>query len=142
MIIAIALIVLVLRSLTCLDYEHSTIGVAVTAYPYLGWNYHAATAFGSRSSQNGQLNGDGMRITQHFVQMLFIVAMALSVLCSCEAVAQQSIEAADPSAGLRLFLSTGCGACHRIAGTYAQGKIAPDLTHLASRAMIGANLLP
>ncbi len=45
------------------------------------------------------------------------------------------------SSGLRLFLSTGCGACHRIAGTKAAGEIGPDLTHLASRGTIGANLL-
>jgi cytochrome c oxidase subunit II len=32
--------------------------------------------------------------------------------------------------------------CHTIAGTPAQGKVAPDLTHLASRQSIGAGTLP
>jgi|SRR5690625_4444533 len=51
-------------------------------------------------------------------------------------------EAARAAPGLHLFLSTGCGACHRIAGTEAKGVIAPDLTHLASRTTIGANIMP
>ncbi len=44
--------------------------------------------------------------------------------------------------GLRLFLATGCGACHKIAGTQAAGEIGPDLSHVAARETIGANLLP
>jgi cytochrome c oxidase subunit II len=48
----------------------------------------------------------------------------------------------DLPAGLRLFLATGCGACHRIAGTEADGEIGPELSHFAARETIGANLLP
>ncbi len=57
-------------------------------------------------------------------------------------------EPADPPegerrrAGLDLFLSTGCGACHAIRGTAADGRVGPDLTHVASRLTIGAGLLP
>jgi cytochrome c oxidase subunit 2 len=32
--------------------------------------------------------------------------------------------------------------CHTISGTEAAGSVGPDLTHLASRATIGAGLLP
>jgi cytochrome c oxidase subunit 2 len=45
-------------------------------------------------------------------------------------------------AGLDLFLELGCGACHRIRGTEAEGRVGPDLTHVASRMTIGAGLLP
>lgn len=45
-------------------------------------------------------------------------------------------------AGRRYFLANGCGACHRIRGTGADGRIAPDLTHVGSRLSIGASLLP
>ena len=44
--------------------------------------------------------------------------------------------------GRDLFLSTGCGACHTIRGTDAQGKVGPDLTHVASRTSLGAGILP
>ena len=44
--------------------------------------------------------------------------------------------------GLELFLSTGCGACHTIRGTQAEGRVGPDLTHVGSRATIGAGTLP
>jgi cytochrome c oxidase subunit 2 len=44
--------------------------------------------------------------------------------------------------GGQLFLGTGCGACHRVRGTAAQGAIGPDLTHVGSRMTIGAGLLP
>jgi cytochrome c oxidase subunit 2 len=44
--------------------------------------------------------------------------------------------------GQEAFLANGCGACHTIRGTPAQGDIGPDLTHVASRLRIGAGLLP
>ncbi|HEX7038427.1 MAG TPA: cytochrome c oxidase subunit II [Pseudomonadales bacterium] len=39
------------------------------------------------------------------------------------------------------FLGYGCGACHSVRGTPATGGVGPDLTHLASRARIGAETL-
>lgn len=45
--------------------------------------------------------------------------------------------------GARLFLQNGCGSCHTVRGLAgANGKVAPDLTHLGSRATIGAGMLP
>lgn len=44
--------------------------------------------------------------------------------------------------GQRLFLASGCGACHAIRGTSASGIFGPDLTHLGSRASIAAGILP
>lgn len=44
--------------------------------------------------------------------------------------------------GVDLFLQNGCGACHTVRGTQAEGDVGPDLTHLASRRTIAAGLLP
>jgi cytochrome c oxidase subunit 2 len=39
------------------------------------------------------------------------------------------------------FLANGCGACHTVRGTTADGVVGPDLTHVASRRMLGAGML-
>ena len=44
--------------------------------------------------------------------------------------------------GSQLFGEVGCAACHRIAGTPAQGLSGPDLTHVGSRQSLGAGILP
>ncbi len=44
--------------------------------------------------------------------------------------------------GRQLFNQVGCAACHRIAGTAAQGLSGPDLTHVGSRRSLGAGILP
>jgi cytochrome c oxidase subunit 2 len=44
--------------------------------------------------------------------------------------------------GQAVFMSARCAGCHMIHGTEAAGQIAPDLTHMASRASIGAGTLP
>jgi cytochrome c oxidase subunit 2 len=44
--------------------------------------------------------------------------------------------------GAALFRSAGCAACHRIAGTDANGMAGPDLTHVGSRRSLGAGILP
>jgi cytochrome c oxidase subunit 2 len=45
------------------------------------------------------------------------------------------------AAGGELFMSSGCGACHTIRGTPADGAIGPDLTHVGGRTSIGAGVL-
>ena len=41
------------------------------------------------------------------------------------------------------YVTTGpCSACHNIGGTPANGRIAPDLTHLASRKSLAAGTMP
>ena len=52
-----------------------------------------------------------------------------------------------PSPGLSapgrdIFLRHGCGACHRVAGTEAEGTVGPDLSHIGSRKTLGAGILP
>jgi cytochrome c oxidase subunit 2 len=44
--------------------------------------------------------------------------------------------------GLALVQQSACVMCHTIRGTAAGARIAPDLTHLASRSTIGAGVLP
>jgi cytochrome c oxidase subunit 2 len=60
--------------------------------------------------------------------------------------AHQQTPAAQPMAALaergrEVFLASGCGACHTIRGTPANGVIGPDLTHIGSRLSIGAGAL-
>lgn len=49
---------------------------------------------------------------------------------------------ASAAAGRALFMESGCGACHRVAGTEANGLTGPDLTHVGSRLSLGAGILP
>jgi cytochrome c oxidase subunit 2 len=44
--------------------------------------------------------------------------------------------------GQAVFLASGCGACHTVRGTPANGTIGPDLTRFGSRRSIGADTLP
>jgi cytochrome c oxidase subunit 2 len=46
------------------------------------------------------------------------------------------------SRGARLFATFGCGGCHTIRGTAANGVIGPDLTHVGSRRSLAAATLP
>nr|MBS0019109.1 cytochrome c oxidase subunit II [Gammaproteobacteria bacterium] len=57
---------------------------------------------------------------------------------------QPAQAAAGPLArrGQELFLANGCGACHAIRGTPAEGVIGPDLTHVGGRLSLGAGILP
>jgi cytochrome c oxidase subunit 2 len=45
-------------------------------------------------------------------------------------------------AGQQVFLHQQCSSCHTIRGTPAQGKIGPDLSHLATRSSLAANTIP
>ncbi|MFQ5458707.1 MAG: c-type cytochrome, partial [Myxococcota bacterium] len=58
----------------------------------------------------------------------------------------QKAPAAAPSGalakqGATAFLTAGCIACHRIAGTPAQSPIGPDLTHVGSRKHLASGIL-
>ena len=51
---------------------------------------------------------------------------------------------ADPVAarGQQIVTTQTCGQCHSVRGTQAQGRAAPDLTHVASRRSLAAGTLP
>ncbi|MBB4351178.1 cytochrome c oxidase subunit II [Aliirhizobium cellulosilyticum] len=44
--------------------------------------------------------------------------------------------------GLAVFLNNGCGACHAVSGTAANGRIGPDLTAFGERSTLAAGTLP
>lgn len=44
--------------------------------------------------------------------------------------------------GARVFVEAGCGACHRIQGTQANGLAGPDLSFVGARRSLGAGILP
>ena len=77
--------------------------------------------------------------------------MALRVIASEPArfdawLQQQALPSREPAtplarAGRDAFLTSGCAVCHRIAGV-SQGHLGPDLSHVASRATLGAMRLP
>jgi cytochrome c oxidase subunit 2 len=46
------------------------------------------------------------------------------------------------STGRRIFETTGCVNCHTVAGTVADGRFGPDLTHFMSRDTIGSGIAP
>jgi cytochrome c oxidase subunit 2 len=50
----------------------------------------------------------------------------------------------DPAAarGSRVFLGAGCGACHAVRGTPAEGTLGPDLTRVGERPALAAGRLP
>lgn len=58
---------------------------------------------------------------------------------------QQRAAAAAPvglaAQGERIFFQQSCPSCHAIAGTAANGNAGPNLTHVGSRATIGAGVL-
>lgn len=61
-----------------------------------------------------------------------------------DAQAAPAVSPADLRAanGAAQFLANGCGACHAIRGTAANGVIGPDLTHVGSRHALAAGALP
>lgn len=82
--------------------------------------------------------------TSHALMAFSVVVMeqeAFDAWLAREAAA--AAEPATPGAarGRDLFVQVGCGACHTVRGTPANGTIGPDLTHLASRATLGAGTL-
>jgi len=56
---------------------------------------------------------------------------------------QQQPAVKDPAvaAGRQVFQTTACVNCHTVRGTIADGRFGPDLTHLMSRATLGAGVL-
>lgn len=73
--------------------------------------------------------------------MRLCVVLAILAVVPGQSDAQQPSRQIERPVGLRLFLATGCGACHRIDGTEADGEVGPDLTDLASRKTI-SGILP
>jgi cytochrome c oxidase subunit 2 len=81
---------------------------------------------------------------QHAHMALYVVADAPDEYASWAA--RQRAPAATPTGGAArrgydVFLRRSCAMCHAIDGTPAQGRNAPNLTHVASRMTLGAGTL-
>jgi cytochrome c oxidase subunit 2 len=59
--------------------------------------------------------------------------------------AERAREARSPTTAAahsgEIVFARSCGACHTVMGTNAQGRVGPDLTHFASRPLIGGGVL-
>ncbi len=82
---------------------------------------------------------------QHAHMAFFVVAHPPEEFAAW--LAREAGPAREPEApalrqGRALFLDSGCGACHAVRGTPADGRFGPDLTHVGSRRTIGAGMLP
>lgn len=83
--------------------------------------------------------------TQH-ARMAFDVKVESPQQFATWLAAQKSTAAVsgDPveARGMQLVTEGTCAGCHRLRGTSAMGRAGPDLTHLASRRMLAAGILP
>jgi cytochrome c oxidase subunit 2 len=96
-----------------------------------------------RADQAGQYRGVCAEFCglQHAFMAFDVVALPPAQFEAwAEAQRKPGVESEDAAArrGRELFLSGSCMLCHAIAGTTANAHKAPDLTHFASRAHIGA----
>jgi cytochrome c oxidase subunit 2 len=81
--------------------------------------------------------------TQHAKMLLRVVVEPRAAFDRWIA-AQRALAAADPAVvrGRQVFESTACINCHTVAGTVADGRFGPDLTHLMSRATLASGAAP
>lgn len=81
---------------------------------------------------------------QHARMALMVIALPPEEFEAWTAKRQSAVaDVVDPTLqhGQRAFLAEGCGECHTIRGTAAQGKVGPDLTHIGSRSSLGAGVI-
>ena len=55
---------------------------------------------------------------------------------------QATARAPAPHPGAEVFRASGCGACHTVRGTDANGLAGPDLSRIGARRTLGAGILP
>ncbi|WP_409020860.1 cytochrome c oxidase subunit II [Brevundimonas vesicularis] len=77
----------------------------------------------------------------HALMGLVVVAHAPDAFQAWQ-VRQAAPVAVSSFPGAAVFANSGCGACHTIRGTEANGLAGPDLTHVGSRQTLGAGILP
>ena len=77
--------------------------------------------------------------TQHAKMLLRVYVQSRDDFAKWTQEQRRPVFASDSaSAGRRIFETTGCVNCHTVAGTIANGRFGPDLTHLMSRETIAA----
>ena len=80
--------------------------------------------------------------TAHGLMALDVVVMEPEDFGRWLAGQAEPVSPAGDHPGRGHFLANGCGACHQVRGTEAEGQVGPDLTHVGGRASIGAGLWP
>lgn len=83
--------------------------------------------------------------TSHALMQFLVIVMereAFDQWLQRQAAPAQAPRTAQAQEGRRAFLGNGCGACHAIRGTPADGVVGPDLTHVGGRASLAAGTLP
>lgn len=78
----------------------------------------------------------------HALMGLVVVAHTPQDFAAWRARSLQPAAATSLPAGAAVFDASGCGACHTVRGTTANGQAGPDLTHVGSRRTLGAGILP
>lgn len=78
----------------------------------------------------------------HALMAFHAVAMEPAAFDAWLADEAEGIGAAGDATGFAIFQAQGCGACHTLRGTEAQGAVGPDLTHLGRRDTLAAGILP
>jgi len=78
----------------------------------------------------------------HALMALEIVAMAPAEFEAWLAAGATAESASDQAQGRALFESAGCGACHAVRGTQANGVVGPDLSRIGGRRQLAAATLP
>jgi cytochrome c oxidase subunit 2 len=82
--------------------------------------------------------------TSHALMSFSVVALeppAFATWLSEQAADARTPNAASTRQGAQLFVENGCGACHRVRGTEAVGRVGPDLTHVGGRLSLAAGAL-
>jgi cytochrome c oxidase subunit 2 len=76
----------------------------------------------------------------HALMALEVIALPRQEFDTWLAGAVEPVTAQNPR-GQELFVAAGCGACHAVRGTAANGKVGPDLSRLGERRKIAAATL-
>ena len=81
----------------------------------------------------------------HALMSFFVIAMPapeFDAWLETEAGSAREPVEEEERRGRDIFLASGCGACHTIRGTPAEGEIGPDLTHVGARHSLAAATMP
>jgi cytochrome c oxidase subunit II len=78
----------------------------------------------------------------HALMAFEVVAVDASAFDAWRTAQTTDASAGADARGQAVFIAVGCGACHQVSGTDANGRAGPSLTHFASRRTLGAGILP
>ncbi|KTF68340.1 cytochrome B [Sphingomonas sp. WG] len=97
-----------------------------------------------RATRPGRFRGQCTEFCglSHALMAFDVVAMEPAAFDRWLAEQRRPAAATGGTPGAALFAQHGCGGCHAIRGTAAQGTIGPDLTHIGSRPTVAAGTLP